>query len=106
MFGPVAFSPEGLDLMKNQNGKILGVPDSYIQHYAVVEAIHLHAVTGRWPIGIKKVDVDFIYPPEQKTEEEASTNDAIRAKRSDQLKTLTDAYEKLGRKNRLRKNDR
>lgn len=66
------------------------VPDTYIQHYAPVLA-------SLDRVRVCSVEVDMIYPPEQKVEEEGAANEAMLEKRKMQLGTLTTAYRAIAR---------
>lgn len=86
MFGPVAFNRRALPLFANCNPKVLfGGYDTYIQHvpsiYAKTRGLRVAVVT-----------VDFIYPPEQKAEEESTLTEAMRMKRLSQLRECTTNY--------------
>lgn len=92
MSGPIAFVIGELDippeLLLFFNPKKYGLPDTYIQHYL--------------PLFVPKdqtvlVEIDFLYPPEQKEEEEQAENGEIRNKRQWQMETLIAAYEQLGK---------
>ena len=46
-------------------------------------------------MGVISVNTDFVYPPEQKAEEEGPLRDEIIKKRQWQFEQLTTAYEKV-----------
>ncbi len=96
MFGPVAFNSVAMSHFvlcychpKDFNGE---VPDTYIQHYAP-----LLAKVEEPAIQITSVEIDMIYPTEQRAEEEGSANEAMLEKRKMQLETLTTAYRAIAR---------
>lgn len=70
-FGPMAFSQKVLPIFARCNPqKSYAAYDTYIQQIAAMEAMAQgYRVTS--------VPVDFIYPPEQKEEEEATRRDAM-----------------------------
>lgn len=90
MFGPVAFlvTPEIENLLLNFDPEKHGVPDTYVQHYIPL------FLTGET---VASVEVDFVYPPDQREQEESADNEEIRKKRAWQLETLVKAYEILGK---------
>lgn len=92
MFGPVAFHiSRAVDFMMCHMGNAGDeIPDTYIQHYAPLIAHH----TGSH---IASVEIDMVYPPEQRAEEEGSANEAMLAKRKIQLETLTTAYRAIAK---------
>jgi len=65
------------------------IEDTYIQHYGAIVA---HAYGLRV---VPSPPIDFIYPENQRREEEAPENDAIRMKRQWQCASLIRAYAKL-----------
>ena len=93
MFGPVAFSIDVADYFircyterfgTDKEGK-LNVADTYIQHFAP-------QVAKKAGVGVKSVEIDMVYPPRQKAEEEQTTNNEIQAKRKWQLESLSASY--------------
>lgn len=84
MFGPVAFHVEVACYFILSVGNSVR-PDTYIQHYAPIEARH----DGK---KVLSVEIDITYPPEQRTEEEGVAKEEMLEKRKWQLKTLTEAY--------------
>lgn len=91
MLGPVAFRS---DLSKYftscQPLTHYGMPDNYIQHVAPMEALH----DG---YRIEAVEIGFIYPLEQKTEEEGPKFAEMVKKRLWQQKQLIETYLKVGK---------
>ena len=91
MSGPVAFVISKMkiqpELLLFFNPKMYDLPDTYIQHY-----LPLFVSEDR----VISVEVDFLYPLEQKREEERTENETIRKKRQWQMETLIEAYKKLG----------
>ncbi|MDP3735692.1 MAG: hypothetical protein Q8R39_04720 [bacterium] len=77
-----------------------GIADTYAQHYGVIAA-HAHDLRIA-----ASVPLDFIYPAEQRAqeEEEIAAGGPIKQKRLDQLASLSAAYEKLARHFRLPRN--
>ena len=55
----------------------------------------LYEYDPRSVFDVGSVAVDFVYPPEQKAEEEAADNDKIRGKRILQRDSLIEAYHAL-----------
>lgn len=98
MFGPVAWSRKWHWAFTLCNPKLNAweVPDTYVQHYAPLWALHNSRIR---PVS---VEIDMEYPEEQRKEEEAVENTAIRAKRTEQLRTLKEAYYFLGTRLSLR----
>lgn len=66
-----------------------GISDTYVWQWFVTLAFRLGYAIGSVP-------VDFIYPPEQKAEEDHPENQDMRAKRARQLETALKAHEFLG----------
>ncbi len=90
-FGPVFFTPGAAKHFVVQQPASLGFPNTYAQHLGVMLAL----ADGKCEVGT--IPIDFVYPPEQLVEEEGTLNDAMKAKRSDQFKTLTDGYRAAGK---------
>ena len=79
MFGPVAFSRAMLPFFVKCNPKeSYGGNDTYIQHIAPMEAM----AGGR---RVVSVEIDMVYPLAQREEEEGALNDAMLAKRRQQM---------------------
>lgn len=92
MAGPGAFRIDSAGyFFVDGNYTSAGIPDTYSQHYGVIAA-HAHGlrVAASTPL-------DFIYPAEQRAQEEAeiAAGGPIKQKRLDQLESLSMAYEKL-----------
>ena len=90
MFGPVAFHSDVAPYFKNCKPSTYGVSDNYIQHIAPIEACR----EGK---RICAVEIDFIYPPEQKAEEEGTKFSETAKKRLWQQKQLVETYFKVGK---------
>ena len=94
--GPIAFRKKLLPYYINFDHTRYGnrVPDTYIQHFATIEV-------ARDMYRIASPEVDFIYPPEQKEEEENQTlekfREMVEKRLSLQLRPLTKAYFAMGR---------
>jgi len=86
--GPVAFHMNALKYFQAADGRKFGVEDNYVQHYGPLIAL-------RNGMGVISVNTDFVYPPEQKAEEEGPLRDEIIKKRQWQFEQLTTAYEKV-----------
>lgn len=85
MFGPVCFSPETLHYCYDFDPISYGLPDTYIQHFVpVFMKSQGHKVTS--------INVEYRYPPEQKTEEESTKLKEMVEKRGWQLRQLVDAH--------------
>ncbi|MDO8589692.1 MAG: hypothetical protein Q7R69_00230 [bacterium] len=90
MFGPVAFTLDFVPEFAFCNPKALGVPDTYVQHYAPIIARHHGA-------RVVSVEVDMTYPPEQRAEEEGAAKETMLEKRKWQLGSLSEAYRTLAK---------
>ena len=88
MSGPVAFKASVLQKHLFLNPNSANINDTYIQHY-----IPLLIPKQR----VSSVEVDFMYPPDQKSAEEAADNEEIREKRQWQMKTLSADYHRIAR---------
>jgi len=88
MFGPVAFNRRAAHFFASCNPATKGGHDTYIQHIAPMEA----RARGFRIVG---VEVDFIYPPEQRAEEEAALSSAMMSKRLNQLWECVDNYVRM-----------
>lgn len=88
-FGPVSYSIEAaVDLVLGTDLKSLGVPDTYVPQWLPTLAV-------RKGLKVASVPIDFIYPLEQKLQEEDSIDLMIR-KRQEQLTMGLKAHELLG----------
>lgn len=85
MFGPVCFHPDALAHFTGINPTTLGLPDTYVQHYAPVYMRYLG-------LKVDSIEVDFIYPPGQRDEEEREKIAEMSAKRLWQMTQLITAY--------------
>ncbi len=90
-FGPVFFTIDAAHDFLAQDAQKLGFVDTYAQHLGVMLALADHNT------GVHSVKIDFIYPPEQRVEEEGAMNLAMLEKRAKQLSTLTESYRNAGR---------
>lgn len=84
-FGPVACNEGVLPYFINTDGRNFGIADTYVNVYAPFIA-HLRGLR------LSSVIVDFIYPPEQKKEEEEIMREVMVEKRSAQFKMATEAF--------------
>jgi hypothetical protein len=95
MFGPGAFNSRtaGYFFTDSCSYLVTGVPDTYAQHYSAISA-HAHGLNV-----IASDPLDFIYPPEQKKQEEdeIAAGGNIKQKRLDQRDTLIKAYVALAK---------
>lgn len=93
MFGPVAFHAQkaGIYFTGFHPAEVPGLPDTYIQHYGPVVAVY----ESKGNVRVSSAALDFRYPADQKEEEEASDNEAIRQKRFQQRDSLVQAYQVL-----------
>jgi len=87
MFGPLVFvsNPPALEWLFF-NPAWLGIEDTYIQHYVPLILPSYYSTY---------VEVDFVYPEEQRREEERAENESIRQKRLWQKASLIEAYRRL-----------
>lgn len=85
MVGPVAFTYEFIDLFTNCNPEKYGSKTGYIQHIVPLEAM---ASGGK----VVCVPVDFMYPPEQREEEETIVSSEMMTKRIRQAQELIEVY--------------
>lgn len=90
-FGPVFFTLDAAEHFLAQNPTKFGFIDTYAQHFGVMLALEDPCCE------VHTTKVDFIYPPEQRAEEEGAMNQAMLDKRANQLKTLTESYRNAGR---------
>jgi hypothetical protein len=99
MFGPVAFSIEMAKYFVLRLNQEFGkrhmptralVQDTYVQHYAPIVA----KFAGE---RVRSVEIDMIYPPAQRVEEEGLLDDEMRKKRIWQMETLTEAYRAIAK---------
>ncbi|MFH1582985.1 MAG: hypothetical protein ABIB72_01555 [Candidatus Falkowbacteria bacterium] len=88
MSGPAAFLASVLQQYLFLNPSQYGIADTYIQHY-----IPLFIPADR----VASVEVDFMYPVNQKVAEEATNNQEVRKKRQWQLKSLFKDYHRLAK---------
>ena len=91
-FGPMLAKVEvarRMILVETARFKEWGIADTYIWQWFVTLAFRLGYLIGSVP-------VDFIYPPEQKAEEDRPDNDEMREKRAKQLETALKAHNTLG----------
>ncbi|PIQ91719.1 MAG: hypothetical protein COV70_02305 [Parcubacteria group bacterium CG11_big_fil_rev_8_21_14_0_20_39_22] len=89
MFGPIAFCKELAQHFICINPESIGLPDTYIQHFAPIFASRVNFNDA------VRIEIDISYPPEQKDEEEGVLNNLMKTKRRNQLHTLKIAYERL-----------
>ena len=88
--GPVAFSLEVARYFVVNNPREFGLEDTYVRHYApLLAAADGNKVAPSPPI-------DFVYPDDQRTEEEKALNADMIKKRAWQLETLGHGYRVLG----------
>lgn len=88
MFGPVAFSPSEVKWFFTYEAEKFGLSDRWDSHHIPP----MQAIASG--VKVETVPVDFIYPPEQKRIEE--NDEAMRAKREQQLSELSEAYRRVG----------
>lgn len=88
MFGPVAYRASLARHFLLLRPDDFGLPDTYIHHYGPPSAIAGGGMVTSFP-------VNFIYPPEQRQEEETTLSEAIKAKRIQQRDSLIAAYQRL-----------
>lgn len=91
MLGVVAFRTSMAHhfILCHPNGAM--VADTYIQHYSPMIA------KFRNKVKVSKEEIDIVYPPEQRAEEEGALNEEMLKKRKWQLETLSEAYKTLGK---------
>ena len=96
MFGPVAFSRDVAEYFRYFDPSEYKIADNYVQHYSPLWA----KSEGK---KVSTVEVDFIYPPEQKLEEEEMNRKfgEMVEKRLLQTLQLAEAYFILGERFRL-----
>jgi hypothetical protein len=80
-FGPIAFSRAMAIAITLLQPQMFGINDMYVQQY-VSAWVRLHGAR------FDSVKVDFVYPPEQKLEEETTLSDEMRAKRISQRDSI------------------
>jgi len=91
MHGPVLFTLDALPAFIDFNPAAYGLPDTYVQHYVPPWYMRREG----WKIAA--LEVDFVYPPQQKAEEETTQLGLMMEKRLDQLGKLVDAYFTIAR---------
>jgi len=91
MLGPIVFHKELSGYFAEcQPKEKYGVPDNYLQHVAPMEIIR-----DGFPVEV--VEIGFIYPPEQKAEEEGPKFAEMVKKRLSQQSELVQTYFKVGK---------
>lgn len=85
MFGPVCFCPSEMTYFTDFKPAAWGLSDTYLQHYIPP----FMRSKGR---KVTSLEVDFVYPPQQRAEEENERNAEMVEKRLWQLKQLIAAY--------------
>ncbi len=85
MFGPVCFLPSELIHFAVMNPTAWNLPDTYLQHYVpVFMRSRGHEVIS--------CEVNFVYPPKQRAEEETVKIEEMVEKRLSQMRQLVAAY--------------
>ena len=84
-FGPVAASIKAANLIIESDPKILGFEDTYVPQY-------LSSWAQSKMLKVISVPVDFIYPPDQKVEEEKRLLQEMKLKRQNQLEKVVQAH--------------
>ncbi len=92
MFGPVLIGVNAMRHFILQNPSKLGFPNTYAQHLGVLQKILLDA-DGRDEV--HGCEVDFLYPPEQRAEEEGDKT--VEQKRINQRDTLSAGYRSVAK---------
>ena len=90
-FGPVACSEQAaISYVLTPDPRAEGIADTYVPQYIATRAL-ADGLTG----SVVPVPVDFLYPLEQKREEESNLLEAMLQKRADQLQTVSNAHARI-----------